>query len=148
MKQTRDQFCPRSRCLYSSCTAPESPFTGPEHGRYLAERVPGAKYVELSGVDHLFFAEDMDPLLSEIQEFLTGVPEAREPDRVLATVMFVDIVSSTEQATRLGDRQWHDVLDRYYAIARRQLARFRGREIDTAGDGRVALTSARAAPAL
>ena len=77
----------------------------------------------------------MDRLLSEIQEFLTGVREAREPDRVLATVMFVDIVSSTEHATRLGDRQWRDVLDRYYAIARRQLARFRGREIDTAGDG-------------
>jgi class 3 adenylate cyclase len=111
------------------------PFTGPEHGRYLAERVPGAKFVELSGVDHLFFAEDMDRLLSEIQEFLTGVPEAREPDRVLATVMFVDIVSSTEHATRLGDRQWRDVLNRYYAIARRQLARFRGREINTAGDG-------------
>jgi pimeloyl-ACP methyl ester carboxylesterase len=111
------------------------PFTGPEHGRYLAEHIPGAKFVELSGVDHLFFAEDMDRLLSEIQEFLTGVPEAREPDRVLATVMFVDIVSSTEHATRLGDRQWRDVLNRYYAIARRQLARFRGREINTAGDG-------------
>ena len=111
------------------------PFTGPEHGRYLAEHIPGAKFVELLGVDHLFFAEDMDRLLSEIQEFLTGVREAREPDRVLATVMFVDIVSSTEHATRLGDRQWRDVLDRYYAIARRQLARFRGREIDTAGDG-------------
>ena len=111
------------------------PFTGPEHGRYLAERVPGAKFVELSGVDHLFFAEDMDLLLSEIQEFLTGVPEAQEPDRVLTTVMFVDIVGSTEHATRVGDRQWRDVLDRYYAIARRQLARFRGREIGTAGDG-------------
>jgi pimeloyl-ACP methyl ester carboxylesterase len=111
------------------------PFTGPEHGRYLAERIPGAKFVELSGVDHLFFAEDMDLLLSEIQEFLTGVPEAREPERVLATVMFVDIVGSTEHATRLGDRQWRDVLDRYYAIARRQLVRFRGREIGTAGDG-------------
>lgn len=111
------------------------PFTGPEHGRYLAEHIPGAKFVELSGVDHLFFAEDMDRLLAEIQEFLTGVPEAGEPDRVLATVMFVDIASSTEHATRLGDRQWRDVLDRYYAIARRQLARFRGREIDTAGDG-------------
>lgn len=111
------------------------PFTGPEHGRYLAERVPGAKFVELSGVDHLFFAEDMDRLLSEIQEFLTGVPEAREPDRVLVTVMFVDIVGSTEHLTRLGDRQWRDVLDRYYAIARRQLVRFRGREIATAGDG-------------
>ena len=89
------------------------PFTGPEHGRYLAERVPGAKFVELSGVDHLFFAEDTDRLLSEIQEFLTGVPEAREPDRVLVTVMFVDIVGSTEHLTRLGDRQWRDVLDRY-----------------------------------
>jgi pimeloyl-ACP methyl ester carboxylesterase len=111
------------------------PFTGPEHGRYLVEHVPGAKFVELSGVDHLFFAEDMDLLLSEIQEFLTGVPEAREPDRVLATVMFVDIVGSTEHATRLGDRQWRDVLDRYYAIARHQLVRFRGREIGTAGDG-------------
>lgn len=111
------------------------PFTGPEHGRYLAEHVPGAKFVELSGVDHLFFAEDMDRLLSEIQEFLTGVPEAREPDRVLATVMFIDIVGSTEHVTRLGDRQWCDVLDRYYAIARRQLVRFRGREIATAGDG-------------
>ena len=138
----RSAFETDARSVLSAITVPVlvlhrvgDPFTGPEHGRYLAERVPGAKYVELSGVDHLFFAEDMDPLLSEIQEFLTGVPEAREPDRVLATVMFVDIVSSTEHATRLGDRQWRDVLDRYYAIARRQLARFRGREIDTAGDG-------------
>ena len=138
----RSAFETDARSVLSAITVPVlvlhrvgDPFTGPEHGRYLAERVPGAKYVELSGVDHLFFAEDMDPLLSEIQEFLTGVPEAREPDRVLATVMFVDIVGSTEHATRLGDRQWRDVLDRYYAIARRQLARFRGREIDTAGDG-------------
>ncbi|MBI1875369.1 MAG: adenylate/guanylate cyclase domain-containing protein, partial [Acidobacteria bacterium] len=111
------------------------PFTGPEHGRYVAERIPGARFVELSGVDHLFFAEDVDRLLAEIQEFLTGAREAREPDRVLATVMFTDIAGSTELATRLGDRQWRDVLDRYYAIVRRQLARFRGREIDTAGDG-------------
>ena len=111
------------------------PFTGPEHGRYLAEHIQGARYVELSGVDHLFFAEDVDRLLAEIQEFLTGVREAGDHERVLATVMFVDIVGSTEQATRLGDREWRDVLDRYYAVARRQLARFRGREIDTAGDG-------------
>jgi class 3 adenylate cyclase len=111
------------------------PFTGPEHGRYLAEHIHGARYVELSGVDHLFFAEDVDRLLAEVQEFLTGVREAREPDRVLATIMFVDIVGSTEHATRLGDREWRDLLDRYYAIVRRQLARFRGREIDTAGDG-------------
>lgn len=111
------------------------PFTGPEHGRYLAERVQGARYVELAGVDHLFFAEDVDRLLAEVQEFLTGVREAGVPERVLATVMFVDIVGSTEQATRLGDRGWRELLDRYYAVARRQLARFRGREIDTAGDG-------------
>jgi pimeloyl-ACP methyl ester carboxylesterase len=111
------------------------PFAGPEHGRYLAEHIPGAQFVELPGVDHLFFAEGVDYLLAEIQEFLTGVREAREPDRVLATVMFVDIAGSTEHATRLGDREWRDLLDRYYAIVRRQLARFRGREIDTAGDG-------------
>ena len=111
------------------------PFTGPEHGLYLAECIRDARFVELSGVDHLFFAEDVDRLLAEVQEFLTGVREAREPDRVLATVMFVDIVGSTEHATRLGDRKWRDLLDRYYAIARRQLTRFRGQEIDTAGDG-------------
>jgi class 3 adenylate cyclase len=111
------------------------PFTGPEHSRYVAERIHSARFVELSGVDHLFFAEDVDRLLAEVQEFLTGVREAREPDDVLATVMFVDVVRSTEHATRLGDREWRDLLDRYYAIVRHQLARFRGREIDTAGDG-------------
>jgi len=111
------------------------PFTGPEHGRYLAEHIQGARFVELSGVDHLFFAEDVDRLLAEVQEFLTGVSEAREPDRVLATIMFVDIANSTEHATRLGDREWRDLLERYYAMVRRQLTRFRGREIDTAGDG-------------
>ena len=111
------------------------PFTGIAHGRYLAERIPGAKYVELSGNDHLFFAENAEHLLAEIQEFLTGAREAREPDRVLATVLFADIVASTEQAARLGDRRWRDVLDAYYAAVRAELARFRGREMDTAGDG-------------
>ncbi|MBI5878364.1 MAG: adenylate/guanylate cyclase domain-containing protein [Chloroflexi bacterium] len=111
------------------------PFTGLEHGRYLAEHIHGARFVELSGVDHLFFAEDVDHLLAEVQEFLTGIREAHEPDRVLVTVMFVDIVGSTERAVQLGDGAWRDLLDRYYAIARQQLARFRGREIGTAGDG-------------
>ena len=111
------------------------PFTGPEHGRYLAEHIPGARYVELSGVDHLFFAEDTDRLVAEIQEFLTGVREAVEPERVLATIVFIDIVRSTEHAAELGDRRWRDLLDRYYAAVRRELARFRGREIDTAGYG-------------
>jgi len=111
------------------------PFTGIEHGRYLAERIPGAKYVELSGNDHLFFAEDSEHLLAEIQEFLTGAREAREPDRVLATVLFADLVQSTEHAARLGDRRWRDVLDGYHGVVRAELARFRGRELDTAGDG-------------
>lgn len=111
------------------------PFTGVEHGRYLADHIPGARYVELSGVDHLFFAEDADPIAAEVQEFLTGVRDAGEADRVLATVLFVDIVGSTEHAVRLGDRRWHDLLDAYYRVVRQELARFRGREIDSAGDG-------------
>jgi class 3 adenylate cyclase len=138
----RSAFATDARAVLPAITVPVlvmhragDPFTGPEHGRYLAESIQGARYVELSGVDHLFFAEDLDHVVAEIQEFLTGVREVREPERVLATVMFVDIVESTEQATLLGDRAWSDLLDRYYAIARRQLERFRGREIDTAGDG-------------
>jgi len=111
------------------------PFTGIEHGRYLAEHIPGAKYVELVGSDHLFFAEDTDRLLAEMQEFLTGVREANEPDRVLATVLFADVVGSTEHAATLGDRRWHDLLEAYYMLVRAELARFRGREVDTAGDG-------------
>jgi pimeloyl-ACP methyl ester carboxylesterase len=111
------------------------PFTGVEHGRYLAEHIAGAKYMELAGGDHLFFAEDTDRLLAEMQEFLTGVREANEPDRVLATVLFADVVGSTEHAATLGDRRWHDLLEAFYAIVRAELTRFRGREIDTAGDG-------------
>jgi class 3 adenylate cyclase len=111
------------------------PFTGIEHGRYLAEHIRGAKYVELAGRDHLFFAEDTDRLVAEIQEFLTGAREATEPDRVLATILFADVVGSTEHAARLGDRRWRDLLDAYYGVVRAELARFRGREIDTAGDG-------------
>ena len=111
------------------------PFTGPEHGRYLAEHIDGARYVELSGKDHLFFAEDTDRLIAEIQEFLTGVRESAEPERVLATILFLDVVQSTERAANLGDRRWRDLLDRYYGVVRRELTRFRGREIDTAGDG-------------
>lgn len=111
------------------------PFTTTDHGRYLADHIPGAKYVELSGRDHLFFSENADQLLAEIQEFLTGVREASHSERVLATVLFTDIIGSTELAARVGDRRWRDTLDGYYAAARRELIRFRGREIDTAGDG-------------
>jgi pimeloyl-ACP methyl ester carboxylesterase len=111
------------------------PFTGPVHGRYLAEHIRGARYVELSGSDHLFFSENADRLVDEIQEFLTGVREAKEAERVLATVLFVDLVGSTEEATRLGDRRWRDLLAAFYAALRAELTRFRGLEVDTAGDG-------------
>ena len=111
------------------------PFSGPEHGRYLAERIAGARYVELSGADHLLFAEDADRIVAEVREFVTGIREERESERVLATVLFADIVDSTARAAALGDRRWRDLLDRYYAVVRAELARFRGRELDTAGDG-------------
>lgn len=106
-----------------------------EHARYMARQIPGAKYAELPGDDHLPWVGDQDTMLDEIEEFLTGVRRGPEPDRVLATVMFVDIVGSTGRASQLGDRRWRDVLDGYYAVVRRELVRFRGREIDTAGDG-------------
>ncbi len=103
--------------------------------RYMAERIPGAKYVELPGNDHLVFVGDADAILDEIEEFLTGVRQGPEPDRVLATVLFTDIVGSTQRAVALGDRRWRDLLNSYHTIVRRELTRFRGREIDTAGDG-------------
>jgi pimeloyl-ACP methyl ester carboxylesterase len=106
-----------------------------EHARYLAEHVPGARLVELPGTDHASWTGDAEAILDEMEEFLTGARHQPEVDRVLATVLFTDIVGSTEQAAALGDRRWRDVLDGYYTLARRELARFRGREIDTAGDG-------------
>jgi pimeloyl-ACP methyl ester carboxylesterase len=106
-----------------------------DHGRYLGRHIRGAKYVELPGSDHLFCVGDTNALLGEIQEFLTGIRPGAEADRVLATVLFTDIVASTERASALGDRPWRELLERYYALTRRQLERFRGREIDTAGDG-------------
>jgi pimeloyl-ACP methyl ester carboxylesterase len=103
--------------------------------RYMAERIPGAKYVELPGSDHLPWVSDADAILDEVEEFLTGVRHGPEPDRVLATVMFTDIVGATERAAALGDRRWRDLLDAHHALVRRELTRFRGREVDTAGDG-------------
>jgi class 3 adenylate cyclase len=106
-----------------------------EHARYMARHIPGAKYVELPGEDHLPWVGDQDSVLDEVEEFLTGVRHGPEPDRVLATVMFVDVVGSTEHATRLGDRRWADLLGGYYSVVRRALGRSRGQEVDTAGDG-------------
>ncbi len=106
-----------------------------EHGRYVAQHIRGARYVELPGRDHTFWTGDAEALLDEVQEFLTGVRPGPDPDRVLATVLFTDIVGSSERAAALGDHRWRDLLESYYAGSRRQLDRFRGREIDTAGDG-------------
>ena len=107
----------------------------PRHSRYLADRIPGAKKVELTGPDHIPWLTDGDAVTDEIEEFLTGVRHRPEPDRVLATVLFTDIVGSTEKAASVGDRRWHDLLDVHHALVRRELDTFRGREIDTAGDG-------------
>jgi class 3 adenylate cyclase len=104
-------------------------------GRYLAEHIPGARYVELQGDDHLWIAGDTDALLDEVEEFVTGSRHSPEPDRILATILFTDIVGSTEQAAVTGDQRWAAVLAAHHAAVRRQLERFRGREIDTAGDG-------------
>jgi len=106
-----------------------------EEGRYIAERIPGAKYVELDGADHWPWLGDANSVLEEMQEFLTGTREPTEPERVLATVLFTDIVGSTERAAELGDRRWRDLVEDHHALVRSELARFRGREIDTAGDG-------------
>jgi class 3 adenylate cyclase len=113
-----------------------------EAGRYLAQHIRGAKYVELPGDDHLLQAYDQDTLnllIDEIEEFVTGARSGPEPDRVLVTVMFTDIVSSTERAAAVGDRRWRELLDGYLGVARRQLERFRGREVDVAGDGLFAI---------
>jgi pimeloyl-ACP methyl ester carboxylesterase len=105
------------------------------HSRYVAERIPGAKLVESSGPDHVPWLSDAGLVADEIEEFLTGVRRAAEPDRVLATVLFTDIVGATQKAASVGDRIWHDLLDAHHALVRRELHAFRGREIDTAGDG-------------
>ena len=106
-----------------------------EEGRWIAAQIPGAKYVELPGDEHLIWAGDVDRVVDEAQEFLTGSRPVHEADRVLATVLFTDIARSTEHAAELGDRRWRELLEEHHARVRRQLEHFRGREVDTAGDG-------------
>jgi class 3 adenylate cyclase len=103
--------------------------------RFMAERIPGARFVELPGDDHLPFFGDQDTVVELTQEFLTGARPVVEPDRVLATVLFTDIVDSTSRAAEAGDRRWRRLLDEHNVVVRRQLARFRGREVKTTGDG-------------
>ena len=106
-----------------------------EEGRWIASEIPGAKYVELPGDAHTLWAGELDVLLDEVEEFLTGVRRGPEPERVLSTVLFTDIVGSTERAADLGDRRWSELLEDHHARVRRELERWRGREVDTAGDG-------------
>ena len=105
------------------------------HSRHLAAHIPGARYVELEGVDNLVVVGDSERILAEIETFLTGTHTPPEPERVLATVMFTDIVGSTETAARLGDRAWRELLARHDELSRVQLARFRGRPVKSLGDG-------------
>lgn len=106
-------------------------------GRYLAEHIPGAKFIELPGTNHIPFGEPrvVDRICDEIEEFLTGSRHEIEPDRVLATVLFTDIAGSTERAVALGDRQWRALLDRHDQAVREQFARFHGHEVKNLGDG-------------
>ena len=106
-----------------------------EAGRYLAEHIPKASLVEVPGDDHLPWIGDPDRVLGEIEEFLTGVRHQAEPDRVLATVLFTDIVGSTKRAAELGDKAWGELLHAHHAVVREQLARYGGHEMGTAGDG-------------
>ena len=110
-------------------------FMGVEHSRFMAERIPGAKLVELEGGDNMFSIGDSEALLGEIEEFLTGERHRVEPDRMLATVLFTDICNSTEHAARMGDRSWRFMLERHDALFRRSLERHRGNEVKRTGDG-------------
>jgi class 3 adenylate cyclase len=106
-----------------------------EAGRFMARQIPNAKYLEVPGSDHTLWTGETERILDEVEEFLTGSRSAIESDRVLATVLFTDIVNSTKRAETIGDRAWHDVLDRHNALVRREISRHRGHEVRTMGDG-------------
>jgi pimeloyl-ACP methyl ester carboxylesterase len=106
-----------------------------EQGRWLAEQIEGARFVELTGKDHVPWFDVGDQVVTEVREFLTGFREAPEPEKVLATVLFTDIVESTDRARELGDTEWTALLGQHHATVRAVLAQYRGREIDTTGDG-------------
>jgi class 3 adenylate cyclase len=108
------------------------------HGRYLADRIAGARFVELPGDEHLWWYGDHDAVLDHVQEFLTGTRRVPDPDRVLATVLFVDVVDSTARAAGLGDHRWRELLERCYEVIRKELEAHRGREVKTLGDGMLA----------
>jgi class 3 adenylate cyclase len=106
-----------------------------EEGRWIAQQIPDAKYIELPGDDHLVWVGDTDTMLDEVEAFVAGARRGTEPDRVLATILFTDIVGSTQRAAALGDRRWRELLKEHHRLVRNELEHFRGREINTAGDG-------------
>jgi pimeloyl-ACP methyl ester carboxylesterase len=106
-----------------------------DEGRWIASQIPDARFVELPGADHLMWAGDAETILDEIEGFLTGVRRGPAPDRVLTTVLFTDIAGSTERAAKMGDHDWAGLIERHHAAIRREIDRFQGREVDTAGDG-------------
>ncbi len=116
----------------------DNAWTRVEHGRYLAEHVPDARLVELAGDEHVPFVGDVDGLIGEVEEFVTGARAPRVDERALATMLFVDIVDSTATAAAVGDGRWRGLLDRWEAMAERQLRRYRGRRIHGTGDGMLA----------
>src|SRR6185312_5422905 len=105
------------------------------HARYMAQQIAGAKLVELPGIDHAYWIDGGKAILDQIEQFLTGRLHAHEPERMLATVLFADIVGSTERVAKLGDRQWRELLGRFHRKVREVLRQYRGREINTTGDG-------------
>ena len=117
----------------------EHSFVPVEFGRYLAQAIPGAKYVEFSGRDHLVWVGDWEPIIDEIEEFLTGTRHRADPDRALATILFTDIVSSTERAAELGDERWHALVERHDEIVHSEIENYGGRAIKTLGDGFLAV---------
>jgi len=138
MKSDVRHLLPQVRAPTLILQRAENAFLRAAHGRYLAENIPGAKLVELPGGDTLYWVGETGPMLDEIEEFVTGVRGASGAERVLATVLFTDIVGSTDTAAQLGDGRWRDLLDRHDRSVRVHLERFRGREVKTVGDGFVA----------
>jgi class 3 adenylate cyclase len=123
-------------------------FVDIRHSRYIAERIPGAKYVELPGDDSLASVGDTEAFVGELEEFLTGGRSRHEPDRALLTVLFTDIVDGTAKAAELGDRRWRDVLAAHDSEVRRELERFGGQEVKTIGDGFLAVFDGPPSPAV
>ena len=110
-----------------------------QHTRYLAEHIAGAKYIEFPAADLLYFAGDADQVLDAIEEFVTGARPLPSPDRFLGTVLFVDVVGSTQLAAEIGDSRFRELIDGFHQLVQRQLERYQGRLVDTAGDGALTL---------